>query len=64
MVATPFDKRLAEINGELTRSTLVYGKGEAKDADRRKERRIPEAGPRGPADRAAFQSKNAAGRRL
>src|SRR5438270_605595 len=24
-VATPCDKRLAEINGELTRSTLVYG---------------------------------------
>jgi hypothetical protein len=24
-VATPYDKRLAEINGELTRSTLVYG---------------------------------------
>src|SRR5205823_5812804 len=26
-VATPFDKRLGEINSELARSTLVYGTG-------------------------------------
>src|SRR5205823_9939729 len=30
VVATPFDRRLAEINGELARTTLAYGGGESK----------------------------------
>ena len=58
VVMTPFDKRLAEINGELTRSTLVYGKGEAKDADRRKNDESLKLAPAAQAARAAFQSKN------
>jgi Mg-chelatase subunit ChlD len=59
VVATPFDKRLAEINTDLARSTLVYGnrdrqladKGKADDAARLS---APEAAARG-----AFQAKNA-----
>jgi hypothetical protein len=30
-VATPFDAKLAELNGELTRTALVYGKGDKRD---------------------------------
>jgi len=56
-VATPYDKRLGEINLELTNSTLVYGDRGKKDADLRK---VAEATalPAGPAaDRAAFGGK-------
>jgi len=59
VVTTPFDKRLAEINGELTRSTLVYGKGESKDADDKKNRESLELAAPAQAARAAFQAKNA-----
>jgi Mg-chelatase subunit ChlD len=34
--ATPFDRRLAEINGELARTTLVYGGRDAKEEGARK----------------------------
>jgi hypothetical protein len=56
-VATPFDKRLAEINGELTRSTVCYGtvamqaEGQAK-ADAALKLAAPVA-----AERAAFNAK-------
>jgi Mg-chelatase subunit ChlD len=59
VVSTPHDKRLAEINTELARSTLVYGKeadqarGLAKNKDAEK-LDAPAA-----AERAAFQAKNA-----
>jgi hypothetical protein len=56
-VATPYDKRLAEINGELTRSTLVYGnaakRGEAMSG-LGAARALP---PAAAADRAAFAGK-------
>ena len=58
-VATPFDKRLAEINGELTRSTLVYGKADAKAADEKKNKDSLDLAPTAQAARAAFQAKNA-----
>src|SRR5262249_55096253 len=56
-VAKPFDKRVAEINGELTKSTLCYGDrreqaaGEAKNADALK------LAPAAAAERAAFNAK-------
>ncbi len=56
-VATPYDKRLAEINGELTRSTLVYGTG-AKRAEAMAGLGGAAALPRAAAaDRAAFAGK-------
>ncbi len=57
VVATPFDKRLAEINREMADTTLVFGSKEKKDGDFRK---LDEAKalPSGPAaDRAAFSGK-------
>jgi Mg-chelatase subunit ChlD len=56
-VATPFDKELAEINTELAKSTLVYGRGDTKAAGVAKLRRaeaLPEAAA---ADRAGFAAK-------
>jgi Mg-chelatase subunit ChlD len=57
VVATPFDKRLAEINREMADTTLVYGDRGKKDAD---EKKVAEAKalPAAPAaDRAAFGGK-------
>ncbi len=60
-VATPFDKRLGEINTELSTTTLVYGEGRAraegeakKDASRGL---AASAAPGVAAERAAFQAK-------
>jgi len=58
VVATPFDKRLGEINTELTNSTLVFGKGEAKDGDLKKNDESRKLAPEAGAARAAFQAKN------
>jgi len=57
-VETPFDKRLAEINGELTRGTLVFGKRDEKERDLKKNKDSLELAPAAQAARAAFQSKN------
>jgi Mg-chelatase subunit ChlD len=56
-VATPFDKRLAEINGELAKTTVVFGS--EKDQALGKQRAAEaEALPAGPAaDRAGFAAK-------
>ena len=56
-IATPFDKELADINGELARTTLVYGRREMKEAGEAK--RLSAAGLPAPAaaDRAAFAAK-------
>src|SRR5262249_41885552 len=62
---TPYDKRLGEINGELARSTLVGGKGEARrDAETKKREAGELSKPTAPpgsaataAERAAFQAK-------
>jgi Mg-chelatase subunit ChlD len=56
-IATPYDKELAGINGELTKSTLVFGRMEKREADSvkvRAARALPEAAA---ADRASFGAK-------
>jgi len=60
VVATPFDKRLGEINTELAKSTLVFGgEKDRKDgeAKRREARDLRTAEPAAAAERAAFQAK-------
>lgn len=60
-VATPYDKRLSEINTELSKSTLTYGKGEARresDAKRSAAVDLAPAAPAVAADRAAALAKN------
>src|SRR5439155_10055193 len=65
VVATPFDRRLGEINGELARSTLVHGKGEARRdgedkkraADELSKPTAPGGAPASAAERAGFQAK-------
>jgi Mg-chelatase subunit ChlD len=58
VIKTPFDKKLAEINEEMARTTLVYGdprlraKGEAKKKDARA------LAPEAAAERAAFAGKS------
>jgi hypothetical protein len=56
-VATPFDKRLGEINRELARTTLVYGLGAMRDAGVAKAEeaaRLPESSA---AERAGYFAK-------
>jgi hypothetical protein len=58
LVATPFDKRLGEINGELARTTLVYGTRVEQEANVRK-RALAGALPAAEgASRIAYESKN------
>ena len=57
-VATPYDKRLAEINGELTRSTLVYGTARMKEEAKRGLGGADALAPPAAADRAAFAGKS------
>jgi hypothetical protein len=57
-IATPFDKDLAQINTELARSTLTYGRGAKKakgDASREAALRLPAPAA---ADRATFSAKS------
>jgi len=58
VVSTPFDRRLAEINVELTRSTLVFGTGADKDRGEAKSEEARKLAPEAQAARAAFQAKN------
>jgi Mg-chelatase subunit ChlD len=59
VVATPFDKRLGEINGEMARSTLAYGHAEQRKLDRAKSEAAAGLAPEAAAARVAFQAKNA-----
>jgi Mg-chelatase subunit ChlD len=59
VVSTPFDARLAEINTELARSTLVYGSREMKADGRAKNEAAEKLAPAEAAPRAGFQAKNA-----
>jgi hypothetical protein len=59
VVSTPFDKRLAEINTELAKSTLCYGNNEKKAADMKKNDDAARLTGAPAADRGAFQAKNA-----
>ncbi len=57
-IATPYDKRLAEINGELASTTLVFGENRAlRAADDRKRQEAKALAPGAAAERAAFQAK-------
>ncbi len=58
VVVTPFDKRLAEINGDLARSTLVYGKAEEQAKGDAKNKEAEKLAPAAAAERAAYQAKN------
>jgi len=59
VVVTPFDKDLAEINSELTRSTLVFGSKDRQEADKGKKADSLTLAPEAAAARGAFQAKNA-----
>lgn len=56
-VATPFDKRLGEINRELARSTVVYGAREKQATDARRLESAAGLAPAAAAERAAFAGK-------
>jgi Mg-chelatase subunit ChlD len=56
-VATPYDKELSEINGALARSTLGYGKGEAKREAGEKAHLAEGLAPAAAADRGAYAAK-------
>jgi Mg-chelatase subunit ChlD len=56
-VATPFDKRLHEINSEMARTTLVYGSAEQQRADSAKNTAATGLAPGEGAERAAFNAK-------
>ena len=56
-VATPFDKRLGEINSEMARSTVVYGTREKQASDLRRAGAAAGLAPAAAAERAAFSSK-------
>jgi Mg-chelatase subunit ChlD len=58
VVATPFDKRLGEINRELADSTLVYGARQKKEADMKKLDEAKALPAPAAAERAAFASKD------
>jgi Mg-chelatase subunit ChlD len=61
VVATPFDKRLGEINAELSRSTLVYGTAYMREEgeDKRKAAEgLTRTAPGAAADRIAYQAKD------
>jgi Mg-chelatase subunit ChlD len=58
VVATEFDKRLAEINDELAKSTLCYGAKERQQADEKKNDAALSLPAAAKAERGAFQSKN------
>jgi len=57
-VATPFDARLAEINGELARCTLVFGNRGEQMRGLEKNEAAAKLDPDAAAGRAAFQAKN------
>jgi Mg-chelatase subunit ChlD len=58
VVETPFDKRLAEINTEMTKTTLVFGGKDKKDADMKKLEEARALPGSAAADRAGFASKD------
>src|SRR6266702_4753155 len=57
-VATPFDKRLGEINDELARSTLVFGSRRKQMEDEGKLRAATALPAESKADRAGFAGKD------
>jgi Mg-chelatase subunit ChlD len=57
-VDTPFDKRLAEINDELAKSTLVYGSRRKQSEGKEKAEEATKLAPAAKADRAGFSGKD------
>ncbi|MSR32081.1 MAG: VWA domain-containing protein [Gemmataceae bacterium] len=57
-VSTPFDARLAAINGELAEKTLAFGSVASQADGARKNRAAAALAPGAAAERAAFQAKN------
>jgi hypothetical protein len=57
-IATPFDKELAEINTELAKSTLAYGRRMLREAGEEKARLAAALPAPAAADRAAFAAKD------
>jgi Mg-chelatase subunit ChlD len=57
-VATPYDARLAEINTELTGTTVVYGRGALRKESEKKLEAARALAPAAAADRAAFAGKS------
>jgi hypothetical protein len=57
-VATPFDKRLGEINDELAKKTLVYGDRRKQEADKEKSGEALKLPAASKADRAGFAGKD------
>jgi Mg-chelatase subunit ChlD len=57
-IATPFDKRLSEINGEMAKTTLVYGKAEKQAMDRNKAAEAASLPAGAAAARAGYASKD------
>jgi hypothetical protein len=57
-VATPFDKRLGEINDELAKKTLVYGSRRKQADDRGKAEEATRLAPAAKADRAGISGKD------
>jgi len=58
VVATPFDKRLGEINAEVARTTLVFGDRDRQDQLLRQNREAEGLKEDAAAGRIAFQAKN------
>ncbi|MFO0841076.1 MAG: vWA domain-containing protein [Gemmataceae bacterium] len=56
-VSTPFDRRLADINAELTRGTIVYGDARKRDADAKKVQAALALPSEIAADRAGYLAK-------
>jgi Mg-chelatase subunit ChlD len=56
-VATPFDARLAEINGDLAKSTVVFGDRRKRDEDSKKADEAKALPAPAAAERAAFAGK-------
>lgn len=57
-IATPFDKDLAKINGQLAEKTLVYGNRRRQEEGKAKQEAARELAPAAAADRAAFAGKS------
>jgi len=57
-VSTPFDGELAKINGELARSTLVFGGAAMRAAGTKKRAEAAALAPAAAADRAGFAGKS------
>ena len=58
-VATPFDKRLGEINGEIAKTTVVFGDRETQQAGLGKADEAVKLAAPAAAERAAFNAKKA-----